>query len=421
MFKTRASLLILAVIFGLIGISSAPLVRKVRGQVSIFVGAQRVPNIAVDGNNNLYLTMSVATLPPSAGTPGSQVFFTKSTDGGTAWNNVPEMRNLSNSSINGIGALNPRIAVTKSGVTRAFVVYDDDTTGSSQTYFVRSKKNANFQKAVDLSEPGEGGFTPHLAIDPSGGVNIVWQAFDPTGMQTVFVRSTDFGVTFSPRIIVSGSSTLAQAPSIASDQNGLIHVAWQDGVSGSNEILFSRSTDQGGTFSAPVQVSAGPGPATTPEVAADRLGGVNVVWVDQSTGTGQVVISRSTDSGVTFSTPAVITNLRNSNLGELAITFSGSTTYVAYQNLNVGQIFLTQSSSGLLQFQTAVQVSKANVSKGVARSPSIVADSKGHLHIVWIDTSILGDQEGLLLYSTTTNGHSFAAPVEILAFLPPPK
>jgi hypothetical protein len=415
----RALLFFAFIAFGLLAVSSSSKVIRVKGQ-SIEIGAQRVPNIAVDKNNFLYLTMAVATLPPSAGTPGSQIFFTESTNSGKTWNNLPLTRNLSNTSIDGIGALNPRLALTKSGTVRAYLGYDDDTTGFRQAYFIRSKKNAKFQKPELLSEPGEGGFSPQVAVSSMGAVDVVWQASGSGGEQTAFETSTDLGVTFAPRVIVSGSSSTAETPSITIDQNDVIHVAWQDSSSGNSAILYSNSSDGGSTFSGPVQISTGLGPATQPQIAIDRIGGVNVIWVDQSTGISQVAISRSTDAGVTFSAPIDVTNTRNADINELAITSFEATTYVAYEDDNRSQVYLTQSQSNLLNFQPPVQVSKANPGNGEARSPSIVVDGSGRLHMVWIDTSIIGDQEGLLIYSNTKDGHNFSPPVEILAVLQAP-
>src|SRR5260370_4433016 len=74
-----------------------------QAQFQVGIGAQREPRLAVDQNNNLFLVMAVATKPASAGTPGSQILFTESTNGGMTWDNMPLTRNLSNTEINGLG------------------------------------------------------------------------------------------------------------------------------------------------------------------------------------------------------------------------------------------------------------------------------------------------------------------------------
>ncbi len=111
LFAAVAALLL--TIFG-----AGPFCSAAKAQFTVGIGAQREPRLSVDQNNNLFLVMAVATKPASAGTPGSQIMFTESTNGGTTWDNMPVTRNLTNSEINGIGALFPRIAITRTGRTR---------------------------------------------------------------------------------------------------------------------------------------------------------------------------------------------------------------------------------------------------------------------------------------------------------------
>ena len=71
--------------------SAAPFLSVSKAQV-FAVGAQRAPCITIDRNDNLYLMMSAATKPASEHTPGSQVFFTQSSDYGANWDNFPAIR-----------------------------------------------------------------------------------------------------------------------------------------------------------------------------------------------------------------------------------------------------------------------------------------------------------------------------------------
>jgi hypothetical protein len=47
----------------------------------------------------------------------------------------------------------------------------------------------------------------------------------------------------------------------------------------------------------------------------------------------------------------------------------------------------------------------------------MVVDSRGTLHIVWIDSSVVGNDEGLLFYSNSPDGHRFSAQKLILAII----
>jgi hypothetical protein len=47
----------------------------------------------------------------------------------------------------------------------------------------------------------------------------------------------------------------------------------------------------------------------------------------------------------------------------------------------------------------------------------MVVDSRGTLHIVWIDASVVGNDEGLLFYSNSTDGRQFSIQKMILAII----
>ena len=70
-----------------------------------------------------------------------------------------------------------------------------------------------------------------------------------------------------------------------------------------------------------------------------------------------------------------------------------------------------------MSFGEVEQVSSANNSRGRAHSPAMTVDSRGMLHIVWIDASIVGSDRGLLFYSNTTNGRQFSKQLMILAVI----
>ena len=395
-----------------------PLGSSARAQFDVGIGAQREPRIAVDPNNNLFLVMAVATKPASAHTPGSQIFFTESTDGGATWNNMPLTRNITNSAINGIGALFPRIAITRTGRTRAYVVYDDDTGGPRQAYFIRSKKNAAFKHPSILSSGNDGGFTPVVDVDSNGIVHVAWASSANGPRQVLYVSSPDLGFTFTQPANLSKSAGEGFAPVIAIDNEDAVNLAWQDTGSGSSVIMFSRSTNGGATFSTPKRVSGGTGDASGPEIVADRFGGLSVAWVQpQASGGSEIMISRTNDGGQTFSAPSVVTSGRSADFSDLAIFSTHNTTYLAYTDNNADQVFLTQGQSDLLTFSSPIQLSHADASKGRAHSPSVAVDGNGRIHAVWIDSSILGNDEGLLVYRSSSDGQTFTAPVLILAVL----
>jgi hypothetical protein len=393
---------------------------RVSAQIPALFGAQRVPDIEVDDKDHLFLTMSAATNFASAGTPGSQTFITLSTDGGHSWNNLPKTQNLSNDHGEAFG---PSLALTRSGKTRAFIVYHDDSGGTTQTYFVRSKKNINFGPPFNITPGREGAFFPRIAIGSTGNLFVVWGDTANGGKQIILLRSSDFGNNFGNPQNISQSTGEAFLPWIAVDGSDGVNVVWEDTAPGVSSIMFSRSIDGGATFSKPVKVSTGTGSANEARIAADSSGGLDVAWIDQSTGDPQLMFSRSTDSGTTFSSPVAVTSSRGALVHKPSIAVFGRTVYLAYNDDSVGQVFLTQSPDLGASFSRSVQVSNANIracgdiSKCRAHSASIAVDSTGRLHIVWIDASIFGNDEGILFYANTTDGTKLQDGQQIFAAL----
>jgi hypothetical protein len=388
-----------------------------RAQSQTVPGIQREPHLVVDKNNNLLLAMAVGT-SDAAGRQGAQILFTRSVDGGANWDNKPLTRNLSSSPIKGVGALFPRIAVTRTGKTRVYVVYDDDTAGPRHAYCVRSSKNTNFKRSTVLSSGSEGGLAPVVDTDSAGTVNVAWAGSMNSPRQVVFARSTDQGVTFSQPINVSNSTEEGFDPAIAIGADDAINLAWEDTGSGIGQIFFSRSTDGGASFSTPGQVSAALGEASDAEIAIDSQGRISVAWIEeQPAGGTRIAISNTNGEAASFSAPLAVTSGPEAEFEYLAMVARGNTIYLAYGDDDVQQVYLTQSRSDLLTFSKPLQLSNAEANKGEAKSPSLAVDGNGRIHVVWIDTSILGGDHGLVVYRSSSDGQSFTPPVLVPAFV----
>jgi len=113
---------------------------------------------------------------------------------------------------------------------------------------------------------GEGSFNDKtgIGVDQTGGrfdgnVYASWSDFHGFGCNDVlFSRSTDHGATFSPPIRISNGLCSNQGPNIAVAPDGTVYEAWEGGNGGSfgqhstNGAAFVKSTDGGVTFSKPV-------------------------------------------------------------------------------------------------------------------------------------------------------------------------
>jgi len=418
----RRSVFLLVVIAALIlaGVGPSSIIKRTRAQG--FFGAQRWPAIDVDNNDNLYLMMSVATAPASEHRPHSQIFFVMSDDSGVNWDNAPQTRNISKSPGEAFG---PALAINRSGKVRVYVTYTDNSSGSTQAFLISSKKKTKFRAPLCLTPRDGGSFAPRVALDSNETVNIVWGDTNDGRGKVLLAQSTDLGLTFSQPLDVSRSAGVAFDPKIAIDPGDAINVAWQDTAPGKSVIMFARSTDQGRTFSKPKQISTGSGDATEAAIATDTSGRISLAWVDDTPGHSEAFYSRSTDSGASFSNPVQVTDFPSGDIHKPTLTTFGNVLYFAFQNgdlfgeeqIKGRQVYLRRSDDAGINFGDVEQVSSAVPSKGRAHSPAMVVDSHGVLHIVWIDSSVIGNDEGLLFYSRSSDGHKFSPERMILALI----
>jgi hypothetical protein len=197
---------------------------------------------------------------------------------------------------------------------------------------------------------GQGSFNDKtaLAVDPaSGNVYASWSDFHGSGCNEIlFSRSTDHGATFSQPVKLSSGICGNQGPSIAIGPGGQVYVGWQGDSGGSfakapnavNGAAFVRSTDYGQTFSQARLVilyvpftsgqfagnggrECGDAPFNCPTgftfprfdlappyLAADNVNGTIVMAFQaaQPSGQGQIEYSYSTNAGSSWSTPALL-------------------------------------------------------------------------------------------------------------------
>ncbi len=240
----------------------------------------------------------------------SNVYFTKSTDGGQTWS--PGLR--VNYPYHGIIQ---SLAVDARG--DIFIAYTHvDGNSRDDVHFTKSTNGGlSFSYPITVNDDGttHSQWFPSIAVDTSGQkVFIAWEDarnYDTSQWDIYFARSTDGGLTFSPNIRIddTGSDTSWQcAPGIAVDRAGEnVYITWYDERNWNNkgaDIYFSRSTDGGLSFLPNVLVNDTATTGSThqwdPTIAVDTLGRIFIAWVDEREPVRGIYFSRSDDGGLTF-------------------------------------------------------------------------------------------------------------------------
>jgi chitodextrinase len=229
-----------------------------------------------------------------------QLMFSRSTDGGL---NFSEARHVVAPGTYD-RSTHPKVTSGSGAVHVAWHVFD--TLGTEVIYARSVDDGATFGAPMVISTQGDGigSYLPSIAANESNGVGIVWED-DPYGepYRVYYRGSTDGGATFSPALLLG---TPGFCPVIAMTSEN-VYVAWKDHRDYLEEqILFTRSTDRGSTFSPPTVVDDPGQELECPLLAVDSTGTIHLVRIHGGYQSGQILHSRSTDEGVWFSSPTVV-------------------------------------------------------------------------------------------------------------------
>jgi uncharacterized repeat protein (TIGR01451 family) len=243
----------------------------------------------------------------------------------------------------------PWIAVDNTGGTRDGDIYvcwtrfiDTDGDGVANTSELRFSRSldggATYQNEQVIAPTGTAPFGCSVGVGPNGEVYVAWA--DRTGATQDDIRfrsSGNGGVNFNPtatiatgnrhpgtdtivtcdvnRPTLNGNIRMLHQAWLAVDTtpgpfNGNIYVVWASdpaGVPDNSDVFFSRSTNGGAMWSAPVQLGGGGGATDQfePFVAVAGAGAVSVAWYDRRNDpTNNALIdvykTFSRDGGATF-------------------------------------------------------------------------------------------------------------------------
>ena len=108
-----------------------------------------------------------------------------------------------------------------------------------------------------------------------------------------------------------------------------VYLAWEDNSKGNFDVFLTKSDDNGATFHLPVDISSdAAGQSGTPQIAVSQ-NNLYVVWMDNTSGTYDILFAKSTDGGKSFGTPVNISNL-HADSGYPQFAANGNNVYVTW-------------------------------------------------------------------------------------------
>ena len=196
--------------------------------------------------------------------------------------------------------------------------------------------------------------------------------YAPTNLEVFFSKSTDGGETFSSPLNLSNNLEYSSHSSVAV-VNGVIFVVWQDENPDLTDIFVSRSTDGGATFSTPQNISNSDVNSVGSEIITDGTD-VFVTWWDTRSGSGDIFFSKSTDNGISFSAPQNISNDKVNSISPFVAT-DGTNVFVTWTDAAIqgSWINLSHSADGGDTFDPPQKISPDN---GFSSAPFVATDGE---------------------------------------------
>ncbi len=178
-------------------------------------------------------------------------------------------RNISRNDTYSVG---PSIAVGPDGT--AYVVWMDgghNEYDPSRLYFRYKPSGGEWSEVEILTDTTRDAWAPHIAVDPSNNLHLVWESDDPTPgvwRSNIHYRMRSPSGEWSDVEVLSNTGTALQ-PRIAIDPSGTVHVVWNDGL----KMKYAKRRPDG-VWEGP---EIGPIYIENPDIAVDVEGGLHLI------------------------------------------------------------------------------------------------------------------------------------------------
>jgi hypothetical protein len=237
---------------------------------------------------------------------GADIMISKSTDGASTWGSWIDATAGQSQS------LNDKEWMDFDGTHLYLAVYD----GGPINFWKSDDDGATWKAKQNLGS-GQG----NCILAGNNGVVVVgW------GSSSRITRSTDFGGSFgsvkSGFVSGGGGSNPRSSPLLMCAKDSArqhMYYTWASSGGGTENVYVMHSGDEGATWGSPVRVASGSNRQIMPGIDVSTDGVVHVAWTEFRSSKVYAFYSNSTDNGATWSAPIEVTNAN----GDVYTSFMG--------------------------------------------------------------------------------------------------
>jgi len=302
------------------------------------------------------------------------IFYTSSADTGLTWSNPVPITDLNGN------AWNPAIAVSGSNI---HVVWREIDT-------VNQHRSSHYKHSLDGGNSW--GANVRLdtviadwpAVTVSG--NMVYVANDivtsstPYNTEIFFMKSADNGSTWSTHQQLTFASGRSEDEAITA-QGSQVHMAWNDNRSGRMQIFYKRSTDYGTTWGPDVVVIP---PNDYGTMVSANGSHIDIPCSGAVTGRYQILFSQSADSGVSWGSQINLTNDTANTYYYPYMVRDSNDLHMTYVKSNTGGQYL-HSGDGGATWDNKYNMGFSNITPFIAYTGCVlhvIIPDSGHINYI---------------------------------------
>jgi PKD repeat protein len=356
------------------------------------------PSIAAGSSGTLYLAYGGW----GGSTTGSDIFFSKSTDGGRTWTSPMRVNNDGGTAVQ----MDPSLFVDAAGAI--YVVWTDFRGLTSDIYFSKSTDGGlSFSANVRVNDiVTNTQVESDIAVDAAGLVHAVWtdnRNAATTGPDIYYGNSTDGGLSFDPSQRVNNDAGAAEQarPAIGVAPDRSVYAVWDDprNAARGRDVYFSKSTDLGGTWTPNIIVNDDVGNIAQDNaaIAVDPAGSIFVTWADSRNPNGapDIFASRSTNGGASFAANVPVNDDSGTAFqttpsihavpGKVQIVWADARTAGS-----TGWDIYTASSPDGIAWDPNLRVNDDDHPFNYQQTPTVAIGPAGDVFAAWLDSRVSG-------------------------------
>ncbi|MEO8513390.1 MAG: exo-alpha-sialidase [Ignavibacteria bacterium] len=301
----------------------------------------------------------------------NEIYYKRSTDGGSVWGADTRL------TVNSASSWNTSLTVSGSAI---HVIWIDDRDGNWEIYYKNSTDDGlTWNADTRVTNNSSSSEFPSVAVSGNT-ISVVWTDNRDGNYEIYCKRSTDSGLNWSAETRLTNNSSFSLTPSVSAT-GSVVNLVWRDNRDGNYEIYYKRSADGGSTWSADTRLTNDLFDSGDPSVSASGSL-VYVNWLDSRDENWKIFGKRSTDGGLSWGADTPLT-ASPADPAAPSVWVSGSAVHIAWQDYRDGnyEIYYKRSTDAGSSWGTDTRLSN---NSALSEIPSLTVSGQS-VHVIWTD------------------------------------